>query len=163
VEGIAAQEEPGKPFLTTTLQNLLCLVKVFPATEPKTGHSVLDAFGGVLSGVGLSLPSMTPNSVVQLIEGRGAIQRDLHRLGKWAYVNRMRFNKSNCKVLHLAQGSPTQEYRQGEELIKSSCVERDLERDFILLCPREATFGVVSPGLGPPAQERCGLLRASPE
>jgi len=38
----------------------------------------------------------------------------------------MKFNMPNCKVLHLDQGNPRYVYRPGEELIKSSLVEKDI-------------------------------------
>jgi len=64
--------------------------------------------------------------VVDTLEGRDAIQRELDRLERWACVNRMKFKKAKCKVLHMGQGNPKYKYRLGGAWLKSSPEEKYL-------------------------------------
>ncbi|GAB0187048.1 cAMP-dependent protein kinase inhibitor alpha [Grus japonensis] len=64
--------------------------------------------------------------VVDTLEGRDAMQRDLDRLERWARVNCVKFNKAKCKVLHTGRRNPKHSYRLGEEWIESSPKQKDL-------------------------------------
>jgi len=64
--------------------------------------------------------------IVDLLESREDLQRDLDRLGQWTEATCMRFNKAKFWVLHLDHNNPMKHYRPGEEGLESCLVENDL-------------------------------------
>ncbi|PKU45793.1 rna-directed dna polymerase from mobile element jockey-like [Limosa lapponica baueri] len=66
------------------------------------------------------------SGVVNMLEGRDAIQRDLDRLERWACGNNMKLNNAKCKVLHMSQGNPKHKYRLSGKGIESNPQEKDL-------------------------------------
>ena len=64
--------------------------------------------------------------VVDMLKGRGAIQRYLDRLERWVCMNLMKFSNAKCRVLHMGRGNPHYQYRLGDKGIESSPAEEDL-------------------------------------
>ncbi|PKU45275.1 rna-directed dna polymerase from mobile element jockey-like [Limosa lapponica baueri] len=64
--------------------------------------------------------------MVDMLEGRDAIQRLVDRLQKWAYVNLMKFNQAKCKVPHLGHDNPKHKFGFSGEWLESSPEEKDL-------------------------------------
>jgi len=69
------------------------------------------------------------SGVVDTMEGRDAIQRDLNKLKRWALVNLMMFNLVKCRILHLDVSNPRYIYRLGEELLESYLDSTPVEKD----------------------------------
>ncbi|GAB0204675.1 triadin [Grus japonensis] len=87
-----------------------------PATSGVPQRSVLgqalfnNFVGDMYSGIECTLSRFADDinlcGVVDTLEGRDAIQRDLCRLERWVHMNCMKFNKAKCKVLHMGWGNP---------------------------------------------------------
>ncbi|GAB0175906.1 mitochondrial enolase superfamily member 1 [Grus japonensis] len=95
------------------------------------GPALFNIFvGDVDSGIECTLSKFANNTklcgVVDTLEGRDAIQRNLDRLERWGRANCMKFNKAKCKVLHMGQRNPKHNYRLSGEWIESSPEEKDL-------------------------------------
>ncbi|GAB0181437.1 triadin [Grus japonensis] len=95
------------------------------------GPALFNIFVGDMdSGIECALSKFANDTklcgVVDTLEGRDAIQRDLDRLERWVHMNCMKFNKAKCKVLHVGRCNPKHNYRLGGKWIESSSEEKDL-------------------------------------
>lgn len=52
--------------------------------------------------------------VVNTVEGKEDVHRDLDRLKRWAHTNLIKLNKAKCKLLQMGQGNPKHKYGLAE-------------------------------------------------
>lgn len=45
------------------------------------------------------------------------LQKELHRLERWAEMNHVKFIKGKCTALHLWRKNPRNQYRMGADLL----------------------------------------------
>lgn len=64
--------------------------------------------------------------LVEMLEGRDAVQMDLDRLQRSTHVNFTKLNKAKCKVLHLGQSNSKLKYGLSREWIERSPEKMDL-------------------------------------
>ncbi|GAB0178485.1 triadin [Grus japonensis] len=127
------------------------------------GPALFNIFvGNMDSGIECTLSKFADDTklcgVVNTLEGRDVIQRDLDRLERWARANRMKFNKAKCKVLHVDWRNAKNNHRLGEEWIESSPEEKDLGVLIDEKTQHEPAVGACSPERQPcPGlhQKRC--------
>jgi len=62
--------------------------------------------------------------VVNTLEGRDVIQRDLDRFERWAHAHLVKLSKAKCKVLPVDRGNPKHKNRLGEKGLRAALRRR---------------------------------------
>ncbi|TRZ13941.1 hypothetical protein HGM15179_013162 [Zosterops borbonicus] len=65
-------------------------------------------------------------AVADTSECCAALQKDPDRLERWAEKNHLKFNKANCRVLHLGRKNLMDQYGLGTYVLENSSVGKDL-------------------------------------
>jgi len=65
--------------------------------------------------------------MVNTLEGKHAIQRDLYRLERWARVSLLKFNKGKCNVLHMSQDNSKHKYSLSGNGLRAALTKRTWE------------------------------------
>ncbi|RMC15137.1 hypothetical protein DUI87_07319 [Hirundo rustica rustica] len=75
----------------------------------------------------LQVPDTTRlGGVADTSECCAALQKDPDRLERGAEKNHLKFNKGECRVLHLGRNNPRHQHRMGTDLLENSSAEKDL-------------------------------------